>query len=73
MIKRKHFLNGRKENKLLVWLIDESMIETAHVIFNGSILITYISNVLSDWSIDYQYILYTDIMFNIGTVVWLSN
>ena len=42
MTERKYFINERKNNEILVQLIDQSVIETVHEIIYGSIFITYI-------------------------------
>ena len=39
MTERKYFINERKNNEILVQLIDQSVIETVHEIIYGSILL----------------------------------
>ena len=46
-----YFLNECKNIKLLVWLIDQSMIENVHEIIDGKKLVNYILGVLFGWSL----------------------
>ena len=58
MTDRNYDSNGCKKYKSLVWSIDWEIIENVYEIFDGSVLITYITNLLFRLSLNDKYIVY---------------
>ena len=61
MTDRKYCQNGYRNNKRLFWSFYWSMIKSMHYYFDGAINNIYISNRLIGWTLDNNYILYTNI------------